>query len=86
MNGSAGNDSTIPLSKLPAGSSGRVNRLVGHEDVCQRLREIGFCESAVICRIGGERALVCDVCGTRVAVHELLAENIHVERIRQESP
>jgi ferrous iron transport protein A len=72
---------TIPLSQLPQGAHGRVAMLEGKDDVCQRLREMGFCESAVICRIGGERSLVCDVCGTRVALHRILADRIHVEQV-----
>ncbi|RME70401.1 MAG: ferrous iron transport protein A [Verrucomicrobia bacterium] len=70
---------TIPLSRLPAGFEGRVHRLEGNDAQCQRLREIGFCESAVISRIGGEQSLVCKVCGARVAVHKMLADSIHVE-------
>lgn len=71
--------STIPLSRLPAGKEARVLRLDGQGEVCQRLREIGFCESAVVSRIAGEHTLVCQVCGTRVALNRLLAEQIHVE-------
>lgn len=70
---------TIPLSSLPAGFEGRVQRLDVSKAECQRLREIGFCESAVICRLGGQHSLVCKVCGARVAVHKLLADSIHVE-------
>lgn len=69
----------IPLSRLPSGTDARVLRLVGDAGVCQRLREIGFCESAIICRVGGQHVLVCQVCGTRVALHLALGEQIHVE-------
>lgn len=69
----------IPLSSLPTGREARVLRLDGQGEVCQRLREIGFCESAVISRIAGVHTLVCQVCGTRVAVNHLLAQQIHVE-------
>lgn len=69
----------IPLSRLPSGTEARVLRLEGQAEVCQRLREIGFCESAIICRIGSDRTLVCQVCGTRVALHQVLGEHIHVE-------
>lgn len=71
-------DHTVPLSRLPTGTEARVERLDGEAEVCQRLREIGFCESAVISRVGGEHTLVCQVCGTRIALHRLLAEGIHV--------
>jgi ferrous iron transport protein A len=70
---------SIPLSRLPTGTEARVTRLEGKAETCQRLREIGFCESAVICRVGGEHSMVCQVCGTRVALNRLLAEIIHVE-------
>ena len=70
---------TIPLSRLPAGTEARVARLDGKPETCQRLREIGFCESAVICRVGSEHMMVCQVCGTRVALNRMLAEAIHVE-------
>lgn len=70
---------TIPLSRLPAGTEARVARLDGKAETCQRLREIGFCESAVICRVGSSHMMVCQVCGTRVALNRVLAEAIHVE-------
>lgn len=79
MPDSAKSAATIPLSLLPAGREARVSRLDGQGEVCQRLREIGFCESAVISRIAGVHTLVCQVCGTRVAVNRLLAQKIHVE-------
>ncbi len=69
----------IPLSRLPTGVEARVLRLEGQAEVCQRLREIGFCESAIISRVGGEHALLCLVCGSRVALHRGLGEQIHVE-------
>lgn len=69
----------IPLSRLPTGVEARVLRLDGEAGVCQRLREIGFCESAIVCRVGSQHTLVCQVCGTRVALHQVLGENIHVE-------
>lgn len=72
---------TIPLSRLPAGTEARVQRLEGQASVCQRLREIGFCESAVISRLSGGDNLVCQVCGTRIALHPAFGETIHVEPI-----
>jgi ferrous iron transport protein A len=69
----------IPLSRLPTGIEARVLRIEGEAGVCQRLREIGFCESAIICRVGSEHMLVCQVCGTRVALHQGIGEQIHVE-------
>jgi ferrous iron transport protein A len=73
------NSSTIPLSRLPAGAEARVLRLEGDGVVCQRLRELGFCESAIVSRVSGRHSMVCQVCGSRVALHRMLAEKIHVE-------
>jgi ferrous iron transport protein A len=69
----------IPLSQLPAGAEARVLRLNGNGVVCQRLRELGFCESAIVSRVSGRHSMVCQVCGSRVAMHRELAEQIHVE-------
>jgi ferrous iron transport protein A len=81
MHASASATPTIPLWRLPAGKEARVHRLDGHESVCQRLRELGFCESAIVSRLPGGHALVCQVCGTRIALHQAFGESIHVEPI-----
>lgn len=70
------------LTELPNGASGRVCELSGKAEVCQRLREMGFCESAVIERVSGERTLLCQLCGTRIALSDRAAEHIVVELIR----
>jgi len=70
------------LSELPVGATGRVHELSGKADVCQRLREIGFCESAVIEKVSGQRTLLCQVCGTRIALSDRAAQHIVVELIR----
>jgi ferrous iron transport protein A len=74
--------SRMRLSELPTGASGRVFDLEGEPAVCSRLREIGFCESAVIQRIGGEKTLLCQVCNTRIALSDRAAKHILVELIR----
>lgn len=70
------------LTELPIGAAGRVCELSGKPDLCQRLREIGFCESAVIEKVSGERTLLCQVCGTRIALSDRAAQHIVVELIR----
>lgn len=72
----------LSLSELPAGGSGRVTNLDGKADLSQRLREMGFCESAVIQKIAGKHMLICQLCGTRVALSNRAARNIMVEPIR----
>ncbi|MDE3084338.1 MAG: ferrous iron transport protein A, partial [Verrucomicrobiota bacterium] len=70
------------LTELPIGASGRVCELAGQTELCQRLREIGFCESAVIAKISGERTLICQLCEIRIALSERAAQHIVVELIR----
>jgi ferrous iron transport protein A len=70
------------LTELPNGAAGRVCELSGKADICQRLREIGFCESAVIEKVSGQRTLLCQVCGTRIALSDRAAQHIVVEMIR----
>ncbi len=72
----------MTLTELPTGAAGRVCELKGEADVCQRLREMGFCESAVIEKISGRSTLLCQVCGMRVALGAGVAKHITVELIR----
>lgn len=72
----------MALTELPNGAQGRVCALEGTVDICQRLREIGFCESAVIQRVSGQKTLLCQLCGTRVALSDQAARHIVVEMIR----
>lgn len=74
--------SRMNLRDMPVGAMGRVCDLKGESGFCSRLREMGFCESAVIERISGQRTLLCQLCGTRVALSEHAAEHIVVELIR----
>lgn len=70
------------LTELPVGAAGRVCELSGEANVCARLREMGFCESAVIERVSGQRTLLCQICNTRIALSEGAAAHIVVELIR----
>ena len=70
------------LTELPIGASGRVCELAGEANVCARLREMGFCESAVIERVSGEKTLLCQLCNTRIALSSRAAQHIVVEFIR----
>lgn len=72
----------MPLTELPVGATGRVCALDGEANLCQRLREMGFCESAVIQKVCGDRTLLCQLCGTRIALSERAAQHIMVELIR----
>ncbi|MBK9991938.1 MAG: ferrous iron transport protein A [Verrucomicrobia bacterium] len=73
----------VRLTELPVGASGRVQELEGKTEVCQRLREMGFCESAVVEKVSGAHTLLCQVCGTRIALSDRAAQHILVEQIRR---
>ena len=70
------------LSELPAGATGRVCELSGKAEICQRLREMGFCESALVGKISGRHTLLCQLCGARIALNLGAAQHIIVELIR----
>jgi ferrous iron transport protein A len=69
---------TMPLCQLPAGSAGRVQALKGAAELCQRLRELGFGESAVVTKIGGSGPFLCMVNGARLALGHSVAAQILV--------
>ncbi len=72
---------TLPLCQLPAGSAGRVRELTGDTDFCQRVREMGFGESAFVTKIGGSGPFICQVNGTRMALSHGAAMHIIVEQL-----
>ena len=72
----------MTLTELPPGAAGRVCALQGEAALCQRLREMGFCESAVVQKSSGLGTLRCEVCGMRVTLGEGVAKHITVEVIR----
>jgi ferrous iron transport protein A len=74
-------DATLPLCQLPAGAVGRVRSLSGDAEFCQRVRELGFGESAFITKISGTGPFVCEVNGTRLALSHSAAMQIHVEQV-----
>lgn len=71
----------VPLCQLPAGAVGRVQAITGDEGFCQRLREMGFGEAALITKISGSTTSLCQVNGTRIALNHSAAMNILVERL-----
>ena len=69
----------LPLCQLSAGMTGRVCRLTGDEDIFQRVREMGFGESALVTKISGSTTSLCLVNGTRIALNHHSAMSIFVE-------
>ncbi len=70
----------LPLCQLPAGESARIRELAGSAQFCQRVREMGFGESATVTKIGGRGPFVCAVNGNRIALNHDAAMNIFVEK------
>lgn len=46
-----------------------------------RLREMGFCESAEICKVSDGRNCLCLLMGSRVAIGRDLARDVQVEKV-----
>ena len=65
----------LPLCQLPPGRIGRVHSLCGDAGFNQRVREMGFGESALVTKISGCGPFVCQVNGTRFALgHDVAAQ------------
>jgi ferrous iron transport protein A len=71
----------ISLQEIPEGEAVRVVALDGAEELGTRLREMGFCEQAVVRRVSGRSHIVCQVCGSKVALNRAVAGRIRVERL-----
>jgi len=67
------------LAHVPAGTTVRVSHLNSHPETCHRLRELGFCENALIrCVSNGATQLICEICNTRVGMNRAIAQAIFV--------
>jgi ferrous iron transport protein A len=55
--------------------------LSGDAAFCQRVREMGFGESAFVTKISGTSTILCQVAGTRIALSHDAANHIMVEKI-----
>ncbi len=66
------------LKDVSNGECVRIECLRGEAHECQRLREMGFCESAVIERVSSNGAVICKVCESRIVLSEVLAQKIVV--------
>ncbi len=68
----------LPLCQLPAGALGRVTELEGEGTFRQRVRELGFGESAEVKKVSGRSTIICQVNGTRIALSHDAARRILV--------
>ena len=57
---------------------GRVHALTGDTNLCQRLRELGFGESALVTKVSGNGPFLCQVNGARFALSHGAAAQIVV--------
>ena len=69
------------LYDIEVGRPCRVTQLRVEPGVCQRLREMGFCEFAEVKKLSEGDILICRVCEARIALSKRLAKNILVEAI-----
>ncbi len=69
------------LKDVEVGASVAIECLRGEQAACQRLREMGFCESAVVHKIADNGALICKVCDAKLVISKKLAENIIVKNV-----
>ena len=76
-------DALVPLCQLPAGALGRIRELTGNPDFCQRVREMGFGESAFVTKIAGSGPFICQINGTRIALSHTAAMCVLVEQLRR---
>ena len=69
----------MTLIDAPVGTRVRVRHLASRPEISARLRELGFCENAIIrCVTKGFGNIICEVCDTRVGLDSGLARRIHV--------
>lgn len=72
---------SLPLCQLPNGTMGRIRLITGDTGFCQRLRELGFGESALVTKIRGQRPILCQINGARIALGHTAAAHIVVDPI-----
>jgi Fe2+ transport system protein FeoA len=75
---------TLSLLDARCGERLRVVDLKRDCATSARLRELGFCESAEVCKVVAQRgACICLLAGTRVAIGQDLAAHVLVERVHK---
>jgi ferrous iron transport protein A len=61
----------------------RIKQLCASPELCQRLREMGFCEEQRVKLLLQEHNVVCQVCNVRLGLSNELADAIWVEPVSQ---
>ena len=71
--------SQVTLREIPVGRRARIHRLHAEARVSTRLRELGFCENAVVrCVMKSHGNIICEVYNTRIGINNRLANDIFV--------
>ena len=73
----------LSLSEARCGERLKIVNLRKDSPATARLRELGFCESAEVCKVTDRGACICVLMGTRVAIGPELASHVFVERVRR---
>ena len=73
----------LSLSEARCGEKLKIVNLRKDSPATARLRELGFCESAEVCKVADRGACICVLMGTRVAIGPELAAHVLVERVRR---
>ena len=71
----------LTLSRARCGERLRVLEICPNCPECVRLRELGFCERAEVCKVAEGGAMICLLMGMRVAIGRELGSHVRVERI-----
>ena len=70
------------LAHILPGQFLKIRQLTNHPDVRSRLRELGFCENAVVrCIAKGYGNIICEVCNARFGIDSLTASSIAVSNV-----
>jgi ferrous iron transport protein A len=74
------NDS-LTLTRARCGDRLRVLGVCPNCPECVRLREMGFCDSAMVRKVSDGGAMICMQMGMRVAIGRELGKHVRVEKV-----
>ncbi len=67
------------LFNAPIGRRMRVQQIYSHPEVSARLRELGFCEDAIVrCVTRNDSNLICEILNSRIGLNSSTASSIIV--------
>lgn len=71
----------VNLCSARCGEKLRILSLQSGVEECNKLREMGFCESSEICKVMDGSAIICSVYGMRLAIGRALGAAVLVEPV-----